>query len=266
MTFFQTYTLKKYQPLVVPLCVMGGLIYLSALGCEVTFDRFWKGVFVGSGLIVSFFPPAWDAFGEMLYPALETLLLAVIATPLAVVVSFGVALMAANNVSSNWVRTGARFLMSAERATPDIIVAFFFVAAFGIGPMAGIIALALGSIGMLGKLFADAMEEIDARLLEAIECVGASKWQILRYGILPSVLPSLVANSLFRFEINIRSAALLGMVGAGGIGYELSQAMALLEYQRASVAIVVTVVLVFLAERVSGFLRQRILSRSESLV
>ncbi|MGA1195745.1 MAG: phosphonate ABC transporter, permease protein PhnE [Candidatus Latescibacterota bacterium] len=266
MTFFKTYSLKKYKSLVFPIGVMGGLIYLSALGCEVEFDRFWKGMAVGGRLIVSFFPPAWGDFGDMMYPALETLLLAVIATPLAVVVSFGVALMSANNVSGTWVRSGARFLMSAERATPDIIVAFFFVAAFGIGPMAGIIALALGSIGMLGKLFADAMEEIDPRLLEAIECVGASKLQVLRYGILPSVLPSMVANSLFRFEINIRSAALLGMVGAGGIGYELSQAMALLEYQRATVAILVTVAMVFLAERVSGFLRHKILTRSQALV
>lgn len=266
MSFFKKYPLKKYKQMVIPTLVMCGLIYLSALGCEVTFDRFWKGLEVGAGLMVSFFPPAWGAIVDMLYPALETLLLAVIATPMAVVVSFGVGLLGASNVSRGWMRTSARFLMSAERATPDIIVAFFFVAAFGIGPMAGIIALALGSIGMLGKLFADAMEEIDPRLLEAIECVGASKFQVLRYGILPTVLPSIVANSLFRFEINIRSAALLGMVGAGGIGYELSQAMALLEYQRATVAIVVTVALVFLAERVSGFLRNRILTRSQALV
>jgi phosphonate transport system permease protein len=127
--------------------------------------------------------------------------------------------------------------------------------------MAGIIALALGSIGMLGKLFADAMEEIDPRLLESIECVGGSRLQVLRYGILPSVLPSLIANSLFRFEINIRSAALLGMVGAGGIGYELSQSMALLEYRRATVAIAVTLTLVFLTERSSAFLRNRIMMR-----
>jgi phosphonate transport system permease protein len=151
--------------------------------------------------------------------------------------------------------------MSIERATPDIIVAFFFVAAFGIGPMAGIIALALGSIGMLGKLFADAMEEVDPRLLQALACTGASRAQVLRYGILPVVLPSMIANSLFRFEINIRSAALLGMVGAGGIGYELSQAMALLEYPRATVAIAVTLGLVFLTERLSGYLRQRIAAR-----
>ena len=252
---------RKYRPLLAPGLVLGALVYAAALGCEVSFDRFWKGVEVGGDLLASFFPPAWGDLDDMLLPALETLLLAVIATPLAVAVSFFVALLAADNVRRGWVRTLARGLMSAERAMPDIVVAFFFIAAFGIGPMAGIIALALGSIGMLGKLFADAMEEVDPRLLEAIECTGATRSQVLRYAILPVVLPSMIANSLFRFEINIRSAALLGMVGAGGIGYELSQAMALLEYPRATVAIAVTLALVFLTERLAGQLRQRLIAR-----
>jgi phosphonate transport system permease protein len=236
---------RKYRPLLAPGLGLGVLIYAAALGCEVSFDRFWKGVEVGGDLLAAFFPPAWGDFGDMLMPALETLLLAVIATPLAVIVSFFVALLAADNMRGGWVRNLARGLMSAERATP----------------MAGIIALALGSIGMLGKLFADAMEEVDPRLLEAMECTGATRSQILRYAILPVVLPSMIANSLFRFEINIRSAALLGMVGAGGIGYELSQAMALLEYPRATVAIAVTLALVFLTERLAGQLRERLISR-----
>ena len=202
---------RKYRPLILPGLVLVGLIYAAALGCEVSFNRFWKGVQVGGDLLSGFFPPQWAAFAEMLAPALETLLLAAIATPLAVVVSFFVALLGAENVRGGWVRAAARGLMSVERATPDIIVAFFFVAAFGIGPMAGIIALALGSIGMLGKLFADAMEEVDPRLLSALECTGATRGQVLRYGILPEILPSLIANSLFRFEINIRAAALLGL-------------------------------------------------------
>jgi phosphonate transport system permease protein len=239
------------------------LAYLSALGCEVSFNRFWKGLRVGVNLIASFFPPEWGAFGEMVRPALVTLFQALIATPIAVLVSFFVALLGANNIMNNHVRSGARSLMAAERALPDIIVAFFFVAAFGIGPMAGIIALALGSIGMLGKLFADAMEEIDSRFLESLECCGATKSQVLRYGIIPMILPSMIANSLFRFEINIRSAALLGMVGAGGIGYELSEAMGLLEYQRATVAITVTVIMVFIVERISAFLRHRIIFREQ---
>lgn len=254
------YSPRRYRRLVLPTMALAAAAYLAGLGCEVSFKEFRLGLGVGAGLLASFFPPDWSALREMAVPALQTLFLAVVATPLAVAVSFPVALMGAGNIAPGWLRVPARSLMAAERALPDIIVAFFFVAALGIGPMAGIIALALGSIGMLAKLFADAMEEIDARLLESMECVGASRSQIVRYCIMPSVMPSIIANSLFRFEINIRSAALLGMVGAGGIGYELSQAMSLLEYQRATVAIAVTLALVFAAERLSSFLRHRIVA------
>lgn len=259
-----TYSLHRYRKLILPAVITSALVYASAIGCEVSFDQLGKGMSVAGVLLASFFPPEWESIGEMSYAALETLFLAVIATPLAVIVSFIAALLSAKNVTPGLPRALARFGLASERALPDIIVAFFFVAAFGVGPMAGIIALTLGSVGMLGKLFADAMEEIDPKLLEGLACTGAGQLHILRYGILPTVLPSVIANSLFRFEINIRSAALLGMVGAGGIGYELSQAMALLDYPRASVAIAVTLALIFATERLSEALRHKLMQSART--
>ena len=146
-----------------------------------------------------------------------------------------------------------------ERALPEIIMLLLLVAALGVGPFPGVMALAIGSIGMLGKLLADAIEEIDPRVLESVESVGATRWQVIRHAVLPEVMPALLANSIFRFEVNIRASVLLGAVGAGGIGFELNKAMNMLEYERVSVAILVTLALVFTAERGSDFLRRRVL-------
>lgn len=254
---------KLLQPLAT-FVVVGIVAALSAWACDVHFGGLLKGMQVASQrFLLKLFPPDWSAFPEMVVPALVTIGLALIATPLAVVVSFFVALAGTGTIAPRWLRTAARTLMATERALPDTIVALFFVAAFGIGAPAGIVALALGSIGMLGKLFADAMEEVEPAILESLETVGATRTQIIRYAIVPEVLPSIIANSLFRFEINIRNSALLGAVGAGGIGYQLSQAYQLLEYRRMTTAILVTIILVFATERLSEYLRQRVLQKGK---
>ena len=113
---------------------------------------------------------------------------------------------------------------------------------------------------MLGKLVGDAVEEIDLHTVESVASVGATRSQVIRYAVLPQVLPSLVANSMFRFEVNIRASVLLGAVGAGGIGYELTVAMTQLEYRKAIVAALVSFSLVFVAERCSDFIRRRVLA------
>ena len=114
---------------------------------------------------------------------------------------------------------------------------------------------------MLGKLLADAIEEVEERRLEALKASGASYWQVIRYTVIPDVLPSLIANSIFRFEVNIRAATVLGGVAGVGIGYELIRAIAVVDYQRATVAIMMIMVLVNLSERVSNFARGKILTK-----
>lgn len=238
---------------------IGSLMWGAAILCKVDFGTFFPGLLKGAEVLRFFFPPEWSALREMIVPALVTVLLAALATPLGVVLSFFFGLAGARNLAPNWLRTSARLIIGVERALPEIIVLLLLVAALGVGPFPGVIALAIGSVGMLGKLFADAIEEIDARVIESVESVGATRWQVIRHAVLPEVMPALLSNSIFRFEVNLRASVLLGAVGAGGIGFELQKAMALLEYERAMMAVLVTLLLVFGAERVSDFLRKRVL-------
>lgn len=204
------------------------------------------------------FPPDVAAFSEMIYPAFETILIALLATVFGALFSFGFALAGAANLSSPWLKTISRFAMAAERALPEIIIILLLVAALGLGPFPGVVALAVGCLGMLGRLYADAIEEVSPKTIEAVASVGATKMQIIQYVILPEVLPSIISNTLFRLEINIRLSVLLGAVGAGGIGYEIFYSFQLLEYERASTAIMVVLALVFLSERLSDYLRKKI--------
>ena len=246
------------KPLLV-LLVLGGLVVVSARLCKVDLAEFVPGLAKGVEVLRVFFPPDWSSLQEMVGPALVTVLLAAVATPLGVLLSFFFGLAGARNLSPGWLRSTARTLIGVERALPEIIVLLLLVAALGVGPFPGVLALAIGSVGMLGKLFADAIEELDAKVLESVGSVGATHSQIIRFAVLPEVMPALLSHSIFRFEVNLRASVLLGAVGAGGIGFELQKAMALLEYERAMMAVLVTLLLVFGAERISDYLRRRVL-------
>jgi len=250
---------RKFLRLLPATSVLLVLVGVSLYLCEASLGALFSGLAQGVEVLRFMFPPDWSAFGEMVGPALVTLFLALVATPLGVFVSIFFGLGAASNIAPPALRTVCRGLIATERALPEIVILVLLVAALGIGPVPGVFALAIGSIGMLGKLLADALEEVDPAVVDSVRSVGATRWQVIRYAYLPEVMPALIANSIFRFEINIRASVLLGAVGAGGIGYELSYAMAVLEYERATTAIIVTLLLVFGAERLSDFLRKRIL-------
>jgi phosphonate transport system permease protein len=249
---------RLLKPALVAL-VLAALVSWASWQCKVSWSVLASSFSEGTKIVGFFFPPAWSSLKELIWPAFTTVLLAAVATPLGVALSLLFGLAGAKNIAPRWLRTPARFLIGVERALPEIIMLLLLVAALGVGPFPGVMALAIGSIGMLGKLLADAIEEIDPRVLESVESVGATRWQVIRHAVLPEVMPALLANSIFRFEVNIRASVLLGAVGAGGIGFELNKAMNMLEYERVSVAILVTLALVFAAERGSDFLRRRVL-------
>jgi phosphonate transport system permease protein len=257
---WRDYSLGRYRPYVRPVSALFALTVFAAWWCEVNAADLVRGLGRGLSMLALFFPPDWEAFPRMIEPAMVTVLVAAAATPLGALCSVAFGLAAARNVSPRWLRTPARALIALERGLPEIVVLLLLVAAFGIGPFAGVMALVIGSIGMLGKLVGDAVEEIDERTVESVACVGATKGQLIRYAVLPQVLPSLLANSMFRFEVNIRASVLLGAVGAGGIGYELSTAMNQVEYDKATTAAVVSFVMVLAAERISDVLRSRVLA------
>ena len=254
------YSLARYGRHARTVAVLALLIAVAAWQCEVSLRDLARGIVKGLSMLSLFLPPDWSAFSEMVRPALVTVVICLIATPIGAALSIVFGLAGARNVAPAWLRMISRSLIAAERGLPEIVILLILVAAFGLGPFAGIMALAIGSVGMLGKLVGDAVEEIDARILDSAAAVGATRLQVIRHVILPEILPSMVSNSIFRFEVNIRASVLLGAVGAGGIGFELNAAINQLEYSRATVAALTSLALVFLSERVSDYLRERILT------
>jgi phosphonate transport system permease protein len=204
-------------------------------------------------------PPDFSDFDQVLWPTLETIDIAIFGTLMGLILSLPLAVLAAANVTpSRLFYYASRGLIGFTRAVPDLVWALLFVTAVGLGPFPGGLALAVHSIGMMGRLFAETIEHMDMAPIEALSLTGARRMQIFTHGVLPSVLPSLLGISLYRLDENIRSSLVLGFVGAGGIGFQLLTAMNLFQYQQVSVLLIVTFVIVLAAERLSAIARERL--------
>jgi len=252
------FSFKRYRKFIIPLILLAAVTEGAAIVCGATMEKLETGLARGFAFFGYMFPPDWPAFSEMLAPAFQSILIAFLGTVFGSILSVVFAMLAASNLSHSWVRNTARFLIGLERSIPEIIILILLTAAFGLGPMAGIIALSLGCIGMIGKLLADVIEDLDPVMIESMESVGANKLQTIVFGVLPQIMPNLISYTLFRFEINIRLSVLLGAVGAGGIGYELDYSFNMLQYHRAFTAMLVIIVMVFGTERLSYVLRKNI--------
>jgi phosphonate transport system permease protein len=233
-------------------------VYVSAVSCKVDFGLLISGIPDGINFISNMLPPDLSAVKDLIKPAFDTIIFALLATIFGSILSLLCGLAGASNIAPVWLRSSSRIFMAFERALPEIIVILLLISALGIGAFAGVAALSLGCVGMLGKLFADAIEEVNPKILESIESVGGNKWQMIMFGVIPEIMPSIVTNSIFRFEVNIRLSVLMGAVGAGGIGYELYHSFNILQYERATTAILITLFLVFVSEKLSGYLRKKV--------
>lgn len=208
------------------------------------------------------FPP----LGELLHGTVMTLAIVVFATVLAIVLSIPVALLAARNTCrSQPVRGAARALIVLMRAMPELILAIFFIRVFGwgMGAVAGVLALALHSIGMLGRMYADAIEDHDDGPRQALETAGAHRMQQILGSTLPGMLPAIIAHGLHRFDINLRASVILGWVGVQGLGDDLSTALSVGNYSRGMALGLVILGLCILVELLSGHLRMKLMGRSE---
>lgn len=205
-------------------------------------------------------PPAWDYTSEALEAMVESIQIAWIGTLIGAILSLPLGFFAAHNVSPRPVSVTIRVLLDAIRAVPELVLLLvFFVPVAGLGPFPAALAIGVHSVGTLGKLTAEAIESIDPGPVEAARAVGASSIQVQRWGVLPQVLPEVVAFWLYRFEINIRAAAVLGLVGAGGIGALLATNIRYGRYSDAGMVIIVVVVTTILIDAVSGRVRRRII-------
>ncbi|MDZ7590538.1 MAG: phosphonate ABC transporter, permease protein PhnE [Rubrivivax sp.] len=206
-------------------------------------------------------PPAWGHTGELLYPLWETINIATLGTLIGLVLATPIAFLAARNTtpSAAFVRPLALLVIVASRSINSLIWALLLVAILGPGPLAGIFAIALRSIGFIGKLLYEAIEEIDARQVEAIEATGASTAQVMGWGVAPQVAPTLAGITVFRWDINIRESAVLGLVGAGGIGVKLEAALGTLAWPRVTMLLILILATVAVSEWVSARVRQHLI-------
>jgi phosphonate transport system permease protein len=199
------------------------------------------------------------AVPEVAFAIVETIQMAIVGTSLAVIGSLPFGLLAARNTSPHrLVYQSTRLLLNMIRAVPEIIIALLFVAAVGLGPFSGVLALSVGAVGYMGKLFAEAIEAIDPQQVQAVSATGASRAQVFVYGVVPQALPLIASYSLLVFESNIRSATILGIVGAGGVGFVLSKYMALFQYHYLMGAMVILVIVVTGIDRISDAIRRRL--------
>lgn len=189
---------------------------------------------------------------------IETIQMAIVGTSLALVLSAPFAVMAARNISPPALYGLTRLFLNANRAIPDLIFALIFVAAIGLGPFAGVLALGIGSIGFMSKVWAEAIEAIDPQQVLAVKATGARRAQTIVYAVAPQALPMIASYSLLLFESNVRSATMLGLVGAGGIGFELQKFMGLFQYQNLLGAVLIIIVVVTIIDRASDRIRKSI--------
>jgi phosphonate transport system permease protein len=204
-----------------------------------------------------FFPPDFREWRLYLRELVVTLHIAIWGTLLALIAAVPMGLLCASNVAPRWVHQPVRRLMDACRAINEMVFAMLFIVAVGLGPFAGVLALCVHTTGTLAKLFSEAVEAIDPRPVEAIRATGAHKLVEVAYGVLPQVMPLWLSFTLYRFESNVRSASVVGMVGAGGIGVVLFEVIRGFQYAQTCAVLVLLVFAVSLIDLASAAVRRR---------
>lgn len=249
-------------------------LLIAAMGAEVNLGRFFDKI----GNFVSYFDRiltldtgvrAWTDLGEWFWGwqkwlALlgETLLISYVGTLVGAVLAFGLNFLAAENTApSVALRFAVKRFMEFCRTVPDIVFALIFVIAFGLGPMAGVLAIAIHCIGALGKQYTEITENIDMKPVEGVRATGASWIACMRFAVLPQVAAGFASYTLLRFEINVRGASVMGFVGAGGIGQELVVAVRKFYYSDVSAILVMIILAVFVIDIGTGWLRGRLFGK-----
>jgi phosphonate transport system permease protein len=235
-------------------------ILWSFTATGLSLDRLVRGVPAIGSILERMFPPDLDRLDRILASLLVTFQMAVAGCVLGLVLSFPLAIVAADGVSPNAIlRIVARGLIALFRTVPDLVWALLFVIAVGLGPAAGVLAIMIDTIGYAGRFFAEAMEETDKGPREALAAIGARPLGVIMSAIVPNAMPSFIATSLFCVEKATRASVVLGLVGAGGIGIELKVAFDLFDYATAATIILVILGLVITVEQVGANLRRRII-------
>src|SRR5258708_7068528 len=265
---------RKRLRVTLAAAVFCAALVVAAIGAEVNLRTFFK--FFGN--FVSYFDRiltledghrVWTNVGEWFWGwhkwlrlLGETILISYVGTLMGAVLAFALNFFAAQNTSPGpWLRFTVRRLLEFARTVPGIVFALIFVIAFGLGPMAGVLAIAIHSTGALGKLFSEIVENADMKPVEGVRSTGASWLSCMRFAILPQVSAGYASYALLRFEINVREASVMGFVGAGGIGQELVVAIRKFYYSDVSAILVTIIVTVFIIDITTGWLRGKLFGK-----
>ncbi len=234
-------------------------VCIGALAITGFFDaaRFAEGVPALAQLASEMVPPDFSRWRAWVRPLLDTLAMSIAGTILAVALSLPLALLAAPNTSPSPGLTHlSRLVLSFLRSVPELIMGVIFVAAVGFGALPGVLALAFHSVGMVGKFYAEAIEHVDPRPMEAARAAGATRLQVITHAVLPQVLPQMADITIYRWEYHFRASTVLGIVGAGGIGFELIAALRLVAYDQVSAILITILACVVLVDTLGAALRR----------
>ncbi|MGO4909061.1 phosphonate ABC transporter, permease protein PhnE [Pseudorhodobacter sp. W20_MBD10_FR17] len=232
--------------------------FVLAIGSiDANWERIAAGMERGMRFVQGFLQPNFTSrWSDISTGLIESLTMTFTSTIVGIAISIPIGIGAARNLAPRPVYYVCRAIIAVSRALQEIIVAIFFVAMFGFGPFAGFLTLAFATIGFIAKLLAEDIEDIDETQAEAIRATGASWWQLVNYAVQPQVMPRLIGLSLYRFDINFRESAVIGIVGAGGIGATLNTAIDRYEYDSAGAILLIIIGIVLVSEYGSSYLRK----------
>lgn len=244
---------------VAALVVVGGLTWWSAAGVGFSIPELVANAGKLRRLLGDSFPPAWGFWPRTLDPFVETIQIAVLGTVVGSVIALPIAILAARPVAPNRVTYLLdRNFMNLLRTMPDLFWAMLFASAAGFGPFAGTLALSVFTVAVVSKLLSESVEAVDLGLTEAVRATGGGWLEMVRFSVFPQVLPQYVSYVLYAFEINIRASAVLGLVGAGGIGMVLNTQRTTFRYDRVTLIVLGVFLVVLVIEQISEAARRRL--------
>lgn len=243
------------------------LIAIAWSFCKIDFKKLAVGTPILFSFVYQMFPPDLSDLSKVVKGAGETLAMATIGTIFATLIAFPLAFLAARNTTpSLGIYRIARTILNISRSTETLVFALVFVAAVGFGPFAGVLAITFHMIGAIGKVFAETIETVDKGPLDALALTGAGKLKIIRYGLIPDVMPGLIAGALYMWEFSVRTSTVLGIVGAGGIGQILKDTVDLLNFNKMITVLAVILLMVAVIDFISDKLRHMILESTDDSI
>ena len=245
----------SWQARLIALLVAAYAIY--ALGqLDFSYERFGRGLDNGARFLARMFPPSYKHWDQLLTGFVESMEIAVLATFFGVLLSLPIAVLGARNLMPGWATWPARLIVTLCRAFNPVIVAIVFIKAVGFGALAGVLALIVASIGFVGKLFMEAIEEISMKQIEAVRATGAPFMSVVAYGVLPQVIGRLVGFCTYQLDANLRNSTMVGIVGAGGIGGVLFAAFQRFEYDFVLAILIAIIAVVLLVEFAANYVKR----------